>query len=234
MTVKKINFTEGIQIVLTQLAQFVDSKIKLPTVTIAGASQAGKTYFADQLVKASLVTKLRIIKLAMSGYYLTKDELLDAGLAGDVRNPRFDFDHPSSVDLKRLAKDILDLKEGKPISQREYIYSRSNSEKGFPTAERRLGGQIDASEIDVVAVEGLFVHYRTISDVADLTIFIDQPNSMRRLESRIKRDVMLRGYSEDVVRQRWIEFVEPNRQKYINPPDLLQNFKIDIWIENHY
>jgi uridine kinase len=229
------NIAEGLGIVQERVLSLLRSdSATLPALTVAGVSQAGKSYFTKRLEDCLQKKSLRLINLRMDSYYFTKEELVAFGMAGDPANPQFDFDQPSSVDLKQLAQDVTLLKHGKSIKRREYKYPERLGNAGFPTARRIIQGKIEPNEGHIICVEGLFVHHEIVRNTVDLSVFIDQPNGSRRLETRIKRDTEVRGYSEAVSRQRWHETIEPSERKHIIPPNAREIFHIDVWIENRY
>lgn len=68
-----------------------------------------------------------------------------------------------------------------------------------------------------ILVEGLFLFTtQALRDVFDLKIFIDVPLAVC-LERRVARDVIERGRTEAVIRQRWAEQVEPMFKRHVEP-----------------
>jgi uridine kinase len=202
-----------------------------PIVGVSGGSRSGKTYFVlgltAQLARGSLTSHV----VPMSGYYYTKTELRQHGCSPD---DALNFDAPSSIDFASLTADLRRLKSGLVIPRRRLLYRDDPESPGFPTSERLHDGELVVGRSDVVLVDGLFAHYRELSDTLDFVVFLHQPDTARRKQSRIDRDVNERRYSEDIALQRWDQFVEPSFRRFVYPADFARRFTVDLFIENKY
>src|SRR5438067_2014712 len=108
------SFDEGFALIVRKIKE-LHRKVRVPTISISGASQSGKSFLTKQITEALLHEQIETIVLGMDSYYRTKQELIERGLAGDPLSPLFDLDHPSAVDLEQLAQDIGLLTSGQEI-----------------------------------------------------------------------------------------------------------------------
>ncbi|MEI8207147.1 MAG: AAA family ATPase [Kiritimatiellales bacterium] len=169
--------------------------IKPRIVGIVGASGSGKTTVAHELAEQTGTCCL----ISQDNYY--------RGLPDGVAAKDWNFDDPAVIDLEHRARDLAALKRGEIVEGPRYIFS----------THRRAPNTVTLNPAPVIIVEGLFLfttgHLR---DVFDLKIFIDVPLKVC-LEHRVARDVVERGRTEAMIRQRWAEQVEPMYRKYVEP-----------------
>ncbi len=209
--------------------KFHQDGTRRPTVMIGGGSQAGKSFLAATLTSGFREMGLQVMNLTMDDYYFTKEEISErtSRNEGEVN-----FDEPEAVDLALLASDVRTLVSGGPIPKRSQMYQGSG--QGFPSAKRAEEGLIEpGGECSLIIVRGLFVLLPPLSELADLRVYVEQPNVERRLERRIARDVTTRSYSREVAEARWTRSVQPGYDKYVNlrnRPDV----HVDLWVNNNY
>ena len=66
-------------------------------------------------------------------------------------------------------------------------------------------------------MEGLFIfHFEEIRELLDLRVFLDVREDIK-LQRRIKRDAVERGYEEKTVRYQWDNHVMPSYKAYLRP-----------------
>jgi len=119
----------------------------------------------------------------------------------------WNFDDPAAIDLEHLARDLAALKHGETVEGPHYHFA----------THKRLPDTLMLNPAPVILVEGLFLFTTEhLRDVFDLKIFIDVPLAVC-LERRVARDVLERGRTEAVIRQRWAEQVEPMYRRYVEP-----------------
>ena len=164
-------------------------------IGIVGASGSGKTTVAEEL--AALAGDCCLI--SQDNYYRDLPEGADA--------IDWNFDDPSGIDLEHLARDLAALKRGETVEGPRYIFSE----------HKRTADTITRHPAPVILVEGLFLFTtERLRNVFDLKIFIDVPAAVC-LERRIARDVKERGRTEEVIRQRWTNQVEPMFTRHVAP-----------------
>ncbi len=164
-------------------------------IGIVGPSGSGKTTIARDLAAALKSTCF----LSQDNYYRT--------LPDDTDSKDWNFDDPAVVDLDHLARDLAALKRGESIEQPQYIFSE----------HRRARETLRIHSVSVIIVEGLFLFTTpSLRDIFDAKIYIDVPQKVC-LARRIARDCAERGRTEETIRQRWAEQVEPMFRKHIEP-----------------
>ena len=168
-------------------------------IGITGGSASGKTLFLKKLLEQFEPSEICLI--SQDNYYKpihlqTKDD-------NGIEN----FDIPDSIDYERYANDIMDLRDGKNISIEEYTFNKKGAIPKILTFHSS----------PIIVVEGIFVfHFLEIAHLIDLRIFIDAKNKIK-LDRRINRDNVERGYNLTDVLYRWENHVTPTYNKYIKP-----------------
>jgi uridine kinase len=164
-------------------------------IGIVGASGSGKTTVAKELAESAGKAGL----MSQDNYYIG----LPDGVSAEVWN----FDDPAAIDLDHLARDLAALKRGETVEGPRYIFS----------AHKRAADTVTLHPAPLILVEGLFLFLREpLRRVFDLKIFIDVPLTTC-LERRTARDVVERGRTEEEIRRRWSEQVEPMYRRYVEP-----------------
>ena len=117
------------------------------------------------------------------------------------------FDHPDAFDWKLLSEHIKMLKNGEPIEQPTYSYIESNRQKETIHVEPK----------PVIIIEGIMcLHYKKLRDMMDLKIFVDTDNDVRLIRN-IRRDVVERGRTVDMVLDRYEKVLKPMHEQFIEP-----------------
>ncbi|NOU37033.1 MAG: AAA family ATPase [Kiritimatiellaceae bacterium] len=164
-------------------------------IGIVGASGSGKTSIARELAELAGNASL----MSQDNYYIS--------LPDDVDAKNWNFDDPAVVDLEHLARDLEALKRGETVEGPHYIHA----------THKRTKEPIILNPAPLIIVEGLFLFTnRHLRDVFDQKIFVDLPLATC-LERRIARDIVERSRTEQEIRQRWAEQVEPMYRKYVEP-----------------
>ena len=164
-------------------------------IGIVGASGSGKTTVAKELAELSGNASL----MSQDNYY--------RNLPVGVDSKDWNFDDPAGIDLEQLACDLDRLKRGETVEGPRYIFSE----------HKRAADTITLKPAPLIIAEGLFLFLpEHLRNVFDLKIFIDLPLNVC-LERRVARDVVERGRTEETIRQRWAEQVEPMYRKFVEP-----------------
>ena len=181
------------------------------TIGITGGSGSGKTYFLQGL--ASRFKPEEICLISQDNYYKPYDQQpVD-------ENGVTNFDLPITVDREALHRDLLQLKAGKNVTLKEYVFND-------PKAETKL---LELKTAPILVVEGLFVQYfEEISGELDLRIFIEAKDHIK-LGRRIKRDLVERNSDIEDVLYVYEHHVMPIFEHLIEPI----KHKADLVIPNN-
>lgn len=117
------------------------------------------------------------------------------------------FDLPSCIDEEAYARDILKVSQGETVYRTEYTFNNPNV----------VPRQLEFRPAPIVVVEGIFVFYfEAVARLLDLKVYIDAKEYVK-LQRRIVRDRIERGYDLDDVLYRYTNHVAPTYEKYIKP-----------------
>ena len=123
-------------------------------IGICGASGSGKSTLAEQL---QLKIRQRVILLAQDAYYRDHSQL------PFHERERINYDEPQAFDHDQLYADILALREGRPITRKQYDYTqhcRADRDEWIEPA-------------DVVLLEGIHAFFDPrLRALMDMRIFI--------------------------------------------------------------
>lgn len=150
--------------------------------------------------------------LTQDNYYLSEDRQVQD--AQGVTN----FDLPSCIDRGAFASDIASLKRGEGIDVPEYNFNNNAAD----------AKTIRIPSAPIIITEGLFVfHFTEVFEQMDLSVFVDAPEQLR-LQRRIHRDAIERGYDEADVRYRWANHVLPAENSFLYP----FRSQVDLLVDN--
>lgn len=188
-------------------------------VGICGGSGSGKTYLLKKLLE--FFTEEQVTLISQDNYYKKREE------QEKTAEGLINFDHPDSVDLRKLEMDLHKLVEGNNIEIEEYTF---NVEDVKPR-------MLIFKPAPIVIIEGLFIYHRQqMNDFIDMKVYVDADEHIK-LTRRLRRDIVERGYSyEDTLRD-YEKFVAPMYHRYVAPQkhisDLIvpNNHRMDVAIE---
>ena len=168
-------------------------------IGIAGGTGSGKTTVVRKIAKALPAHCATIIPL--DSYYNDT-----TGMTPDER-AAINFDHPDAFDWKLLTEHIKMLKNGEAVEQPTYSYIESNRQKETIHVEPK----------PVIIIEGIMaLHYKKLRDMMDLKIFVDTDDDVRLIRN-IRRDVVERGRTVDMVLDRYEKVLKPMHEQFIEP-----------------
>jgi len=180
-------------------------------IGIAGGSGSGKTFFLNKLIQ-SLSSEL-VCNLSLDNYYKPKNE--QEKDSNGIEN----FDLPTAFNIKTLLNDIQLLKSGTSVQFEKYNYNNADLSTEFETIY----------PAPILILEGIFMlYYEELIPFFDLKLFIEAPLELK-IDRRIKRDKLERGYEKEDVLYRYYEHAIPSYEKYILPSKL----NADLIIPNH-
>ncbi|WP_187263133.1 uridine kinase [Pontibacter beigongshangensis] len=168
-------------------------------VGITGGSASGKTTFLNKLLSSFAPEHISLI--SQDNYYKPREyQTKDA-------NGIFNFDLPSCIDDEAYADDLRKISQGETVHRTEYTFNN-------PDVVPR---QLAFRPAPIVVVEGIFVFYfEEVARLMDLKVYIDAKEYIK-LQRRITRDRIERGYDLDDVLYRYTNHVAPTYEKYIEP-----------------
>ena len=168
-------------------------------VGIAGGSGSGKTTLANEISSNYDQKKVAIIE--QDSYYINIPTI------NLKQKKKFNFDHPSAIDITLFEKDLKSLLEGKTINVPLYDFKTHSRLKEY----RQLKPH------HVIVVEGILVlHYPQIRELLSLKIFVDTPEDLR-FNRRQKRDINERGRNEENIIEQYVNSVRPMHDKFVEP-----------------
>ena len=168
-------------------------------IGIAGGTGSGKTTVVKRISKALPPHCAAVIPL--DSYYNDT-----TGLTPEER-AAINFDHPDAFDWTLLSEHIKMLKNGEAIEQPTYSYIESNRQKETVHVEPK----------PVVIIEGIMaLHNKKLRDMMDLKIFVDTDDDVRLIRN-IRRDVVERGRTVDMVLDRYEKVLKPMHEQFIEP-----------------
>ena len=168
-------------------------------IGIAGGTGSGKTTVVRRISKALPPHCAAVIPL--DSYYNDTSDLTPE------ERKAINFDHPDAFDWKLLTEHIKKLKNGEAIEQPTYSYIESNRQKETVHVEPK----------PVIIIEGIMtLHYKKLRDMMDLKIFVDTDSDVRLIRN-IRRDVVERGRTVDMVLDRYEKVLKPMHEQFIEP-----------------
>ena len=168
-------------------------------IGIAGGTGSGKTTVVKRIAKALPPHCAAVVPL--DAYYNDTTELTPEERAA------INFDHPDAFDWKLLTEHIKKLKNGEAIEQPTYSYIESNRQKETIHVEPK----------PVIIIEGIMaLHHKKLRDMMDLKIFVDTDDDVRLIRN-IRRDVVERGRTVDMVLDRYEKVLKPMHEQFIEP-----------------
>ena len=177
-------------------------------IGICGGSASGKTKAG--IFIQDFLTKDNCLIFSMDNYfYGPNDEERK-----DIQN--YNFDNPEALDLDLAYKHLKQLKEGKSIKMPLYDFLQS----------RRKEETKDVHPAKVIIFEGIFSFYKKeIRDLMDIKLFFEIDTDIR-LFRRIIRDIEDRGREIKTIVERYLKFVKPSYDKFIQPLKKYADFVI--------
>lgn len=168
-------------------------------IGIAGGSASGKTSFLRDLKE--FIDEEHLTIISQDNYYHPKEkQFID-------ENGEINFDLPTSINREHFHQDLVSLMANKAVEKKEYTFNNQE-------AEPKL---IQLNPAPIIIMEGLFIfHYEEIRNLLDLRVFLDVREDIK-LQRRIKRDAIERGYPEETVRYQWDNHVTPSFKAYLRP-----------------
>ncbi|MBQ0034806.1 MAG: uridine kinase [Bacteroidales bacterium] len=168
-------------------------------IGIAGGTGSGKTTVVKKLTER--LPQGEVVVIPQDSYY--KDA---AHLPLEERR-KINFDHPDAFEWDLLEKHICQLREGKAIEQPTYDYISCTRQQATIHIEPK----------EVVIIEGILsLCDPSLRNQMDLRIFVDA-DADDRLIRVIRRDIVERGRTADIVLDRYERVLKPMHEQFIEP-----------------
>lgn len=168
-------------------------------IGIAGGTGSGKTTVVKKLMENLPVGNVAVIP--QDSYYFDSSHIP----VEDRKN--INFDHPNSIEWDLLVHHIQELKAGREIRQPKYSYITCT----------RSEETVLVKPENVIIIEGILIlSQEALRNEMDLKIFVDA-DSDDRLIRVIRRDVVERGRTPEMVLDRYEEVLKPMHLEFIEP-----------------
>ena len=168
-------------------------------IGIAGGTGSGKTTVVRKIAQALPPHCVAVVPV--DSYYNDTTDLTPE------ERKAINFDHPDAFDWKLLTEHVKKLKNGEAVEQPTYSYIESNRQKETIHVEPK----------PVIIIEGIMaLHNKKLRDAMDLKIFVDTDNDVRLIRN-IRRDVVERGRTVEMVLDRYEKVLKPMHEQFIEP-----------------
>jgi uridine kinase len=168
-------------------------------IGIAGGTGSGKTTVVKNIAKALPPHCVAVVPI--DSYYNDTTNMTPE------ERKAINFDHPDAFDWKLLTEHVKKLKNGEAIEQPTYSYIESNRQKETIHVEPK----------PVIIIEGIMaLHSKKLRDIMDLKIFVDTDSDVRLIRN-IRRDVVERGRTVEMVLDRYEKVLKPMHEQFIEP-----------------
>ncbi len=172
-------------------------------IGIAGASGAGKSLLARQLVQQLRETHAAadVAILNEDCYYRRRDDLPFAD------REQINYDHPEAIEHELLVEHLDSLRQGRTVDVPKYDYGQHNRHAETDRLEPAR----------VLILEGILIlHIPQLRNLLDLKIYVDVPMDIC-FSRRLRRDMVERDRSLDSVLQQYHSTVRPMFFQFIEP-----------------
>jgi len=180
-------------------------------IGIAGGSGSGKTFLTRKILRSF---KTKCVVIHQDSYY---KDLSHLGMKERISN---NFDHPNSIDIKLLIKDVKTLISGQSILQPLYDFSNHTRKQKYLTITPK----------PIIIVEGVLIfHFKELANLFLLKIFLDIDPDIRFIR-RLKRDVKERKRQVKDICKQYLNFVKPMHELFVEKT----KYNSDIVLKNQY
>ena len=168
-------------------------------IGITGGTGSGKTTVAEAIHSAFEGNSITMIM--QDSYY--KDQ---SHITFEERL-KTNYDHPHSIDMDHLIRDLKSLMSGQSIDMPVYDFAEHT----------RKSETIRIVPTDIIIVEGILVlDDKNLRDLRDIKIYVDTDADIRILR-RMQRDINERGRSMESVINQYLNVVRPMHEQFTEP-----------------
>ena len=168
-------------------------------ILVAGGSASGKSTVVDEILEASGLEDVLILK--HDDYYLNQDHL--------PLEVRFltNYDHPDSLDNDLLFEHLSLLIQGKTVKKPVYDFIHHTRSENYEMVSSK----------PVIIVEGILIlENEKIRDLSDMNLFVELDDDIRFIR-RMLRDMKERGRSLESIISQYENTVKPMFHKHVKP-----------------
>lgn len=168
-------------------------------IGIAGGTASGKTTVVKEIVNS--LPNGEVVVIPQDSYYK------DSSHVPAEERQYINFDHPDAFDWDLLVEQITMLRQGKAIDQPTYSYITST----------RQPETVHIEPSKVIIIEGIMALVSPqLRELMDLKIFVDAADD-DRLMRLIRRDIVERGRTAEMVLSRYEHIVKAMHEEFIEP-----------------
>ena len=168
-------------------------------IGICGGSASGKTSAADLII--NYLGQENCLLFSLDNYFYGPNDEERKHIED------YNFDRPEALDLDLAYRHLSQLRNGESIEMPVYNFNIS----------KRLSYTQKVSPKKIIIFEGIFALYeKRMRDLMDLKLFFDLDSDIR-LYRRISRDISDRSRVLETVLDRYLTFVKPAFDIYIQP-----------------
>ena len=168
-------------------------------IGIAGGTASGKTTVVKEIVNSR--PNGEVVVIPQDSYYK------DSSHVPVEERQYINFDHPDAFDWDLLVEQITMLRQGKAIDQPTYSYITST----------RQPETVHIEPSTVIIIEGIMALVSPqLRELMDLKIFVDAADD-DRLMRLIRRDIVERGRTAEMVLSRYERIVKAMHEEFIEP-----------------
>lgn len=168
-------------------------------IGIAGGTASGKTTVVKEIVNS--LPAGEVVVIPQDSYYKDSSHV-------PVEKRQFiNFDHPEAFDWELMVEQLTMLREGKSIDQPKYSYITCTRQPETVHIEPRK----------IIIIEGIMALVSPeLRELMDLKIFVDA-EADDRLIRLIRRDIVERGRTPEMVLSRYERIVKAMHDEFIEP-----------------
>lgn len=168
-------------------------------IGIAGGTASGKTTVVKEIVNS--LPAGEVVVIPQDSYYKDSSHV-------PVEQRQFiNFDHPEAFDWELMVEQLTMLREGKSIDQPTYSYITCTRQPETVHIEPRK----------IIIIEGIMALVSPeLRELMDLKIFVDA-EADDRLIRLIRRDIVERGRTPEMVLSRYERIVKAMHDEFIEP-----------------
>ena len=168
-------------------------------IGITGGTGSGKTTVAEAIhseFEGNSITMIMQDSYYKDQSHITFEERL-----------KTNYDHPHSIDMDHLIRDLKSLMSGQSIDMPVYDFAEHT----------RKSETIRIVPTDIIIVEGILVlDDKNLRDLLDIKIYVDTDADIRILR-RMQRDINERGRSMESVINQYLNVVRPMHEQFTEP-----------------
>lgn len=184
-------------------------------IGIAGGTASGKTTVVKEI--ADSMPQGEVVVIPQDSYYKDSSHV-------PVEERQFiNFDHPDAFDWELLVEQLYMLREGKAIEQPTYSYLTCT----------RQPETIHIEPKKIIIIEGIMALVNPrLRELMDLKVYVDADDD-DRLIRLIRRDVVERGRTPEMVLSRYERIVKSMHREFIEPTKKYADIIIPQGGSNH-